>query len=102
MTSPKAATWTGRELVPDEDTARQIGMAILNTYFGKDVIARFEPYSVSRHFGSWFIIGETEEIREARREERRTGNHTAIRGGGMPGMSISAQDARVESISYQR
>ena len=42
---------SGKLLVPDEETARQVGMAILRAYFGQDIIARYEPYSVSRASG---------------------------------------------------
>ena len=60
MSSTEVEIWTGRDLVPDESTARQVSMAILTAFFGEKVVAQFEPYQVSRHFGSWFIIGETE------------------------------------------
>ncbi len=33
-----------RDLIPDEVTALQVGIAILTACFGKGLVARFEPY----------------------------------------------------------
>ena len=33
-----------RHHIPDEVTALQVGIAILTAYFGKELVARFEPY----------------------------------------------------------
>ena len=34
----------GRNLISGEATALQVEIAIPTTYFGKDLVARFEPY----------------------------------------------------------
>jgi hypothetical protein len=59
---------------------------------------RFEPYSVTRHFEEWFIIGDTEEFREARREQERLGlgYRVQIRGGGMPGCRYQRGTVKLE------
>ncbi len=101
---PEGDHWNSRDLVPDEQTAVLVGRTILDRYFGKDVTSRFEPYRASLHFGEWYVLGETEAVREMRREQERLGDKVllAMRGGGMPGLPTSARDGRVRGIAFQR
>ena len=96
--------WPFRELVPDEATALTIGTAFIRAYFGDAVFEKWGPYTAYRIRDEWGVVGTNAEL-EAQVQEFERLNPALkmiVRGGGMPGVSFSAQDARVTSISYQR
>jgi len=94
----------GRNLIPDEATALQVGVAILTAYFGKELVARFEPYQAVLLYGKWAVMGDSPVHKEARREQERLGpdHFIAVRGGGAPEITLSPIDARVEHIALAR
>ena len=94
----------GRNLIPDEVTALQVGIAILTAYFGKEFVARFEPYQAVLLHGKWAVMGNSPLHKEARREQERLGpdHFILVRGGGAPEITLSPIDARVEHIALSR
>ena len=80
------------------------GVAILTAYFGKELVARFEPYQAVLLHGKWAVMGDSPMHKEARREQERLGpdHFIAVRGGGAPEITLSPTDARVEHIALAR
>ncbi len=56
----------GRDLVPNEATALQVGTAILRAYYGPELFQQFEPYSAHLMHGSWAIVGDSPADKQAR------------------------------------
>ena len=93
-----------RDLIPDEVTALQVGIAILTAYFGKELVARLKPHQAVLLHGKWAVMGDSPMHREARREQERLGpdHFIAVRGGGAPEITLSPTDARVGHIALAR
>ncbi len=104
METESCRTWPFRELVPDEATALAIGTAFIRAYFGDAVFEKWGPYTACRIRDEWAVLGTNAELETQVQEFERLhpGSMMSVRGGGMPGVSFSAYDARVTSISYQR
>jgi hypothetical protein len=99
-----AIAFGGRDLVPNEATALQIGTAILRAYFDRKFFELNEPYSAVMLEGKWHVMGDAPAQKEARAEQRGLGpDHLIIvRGGGAPCIVLSPRDARVEQIYLMR
>jgi hypothetical protein len=93
-----------RNLVPDEETALTIGVAILNAYYGKELVDRHVPYRAVLMRDSWAVMGTSSadvEV-EALRQNLRPGSVVIAVGGGAPEMEISRKDSRVVSLALAR
>jgi len=88
---------SGLDLVPDEETALKVGMPILEKYYGKELIDRYEPYRVVALRDEWVVMGSS----ETHQDQGRSPGGTA-RGGGFPSLSISKKDAKVSRIALSR
>ena len=93
-----------RDAVPDEETALAIGLAILVAQYGRDLVARYEPYRVVSAQTNWAVVGTSEAHAGASRLQRQLGpeNLVIVRGGGAPEILISRKDSRVLAIARAR
>lgn len=93
-----------RDLIPDETTALRVGLAILQAYYGREFVARFEPYRAVLFFGTWSVMGDSPAEKEARREQERLGpsHFVLVYGGGAPHVELRPRDGRVMRISLAR
>jgi hypothetical protein len=86
---------SGLDLIPDAETALQIGKIILNRYYGESIVADYEPYSAVLRGDEWGIGGTPPGL-----DDYPPG--TRLFGGGQPALSISKKDARVTHIALTR
>ena len=84
---------SGLDLIPDAETAIEIGRVILERYYGDSLVRRYEPYRASPNpinAEEWVVLGSRED------------KSVTERGGGFPELSISRRDARVTGITLSR
>jgi hypothetical protein len=84
---------SGLDLIPDAETAVNVGRVILERYYGEGLVRRYEPYRAildPQHGEEWWVLGS--------REDARTGGF----GGGFPELSIARKDARVLRIALSK
>ncbi len=84
---------SGLDLIPDAETALKIGRAILERYYGDNLVRGYEPYRAIQHpvnAEEWVVMGSPEDK-----------SFTGF-GGGFPELSISRRDARVTRIALSR
>jgi hypothetical protein len=94
MENNAPAWWpmSGLDLIPDAETALTIGRAILERYYGHNLVRRYEPYRASPHpinAEEWVVLGSPEDK-----------SFTGF-GGGFPALSIG-KDARVTRIALSK
>ena len=96
--------FTERDLILDEVTALQVGLAILKACYGPTFVARFEPYEAVFIDGAWAVMGDSPAHKEARREQERLGPgyFISVRGGGAPCVELSPRDGRVLRVNLAR
>ena len=94
----------GQNLIPDEATALEVGIAILEAYYGKQFVEAFEPYRAVLMGDKWAVMGDSPAHKEARRKQEQLGPnyHIVIYGGGAPELTLSPVDGRVENIALAR
>lgn len=96
--------FTERDLILDEATALQVGLAILKAYYGPAFVIRFEPYEAVFMDGAWAVMGDSPAHKEGRREQEHLGpvNFISVHGGGAPCVELSPRDGRVLRINPMR
>jgi hypothetical protein len=86
---------SGRDLIPDAETALKVGRVILERYYGDSAVQRYEPYRAILKGEEWWILGSQPNASSS--------NKSSIRfGGGFPELSIAKKDARVIRIALSR
>jgi hypothetical protein len=86
---------SGKDLIPDAETALKVGRIILAKYYGDSTLRRYEPYSATPQGEEWWVLGS---VPGASRE----GKSTVRFGGGFPELVIAKKDARVLSIALSK
>lgn len=76
--------FTTQDIVPDEATAVKLAVIIFDTYFGKELTAKGQPYKATLRWGEWWVGTATIS--------------PDVRGGGMPELVLSPKDGRVVRI----
>ena len=71
-------------VVPDEQTAISIAVAVWSPIYGKDEIAKQKPYQVSLVDGYWFVSGSS----------------ATRKAGGIAKIVIDKEDGRIIDISH--
>ena len=84
---------SGLDLIPDAETALKVGVPILEKYYGKELVDRYQPYRAVASRDEWAVMGTSLSNRD---------QLTSERGGGFPTISISKKDARVSRIALSR
>jgi hypothetical protein len=94
----------GRDLVPDQATALEVGIAILRAYFDREFFEVNQPYSATLIDGMWHVTGDSPAHKEGRVEQERlgVGHLVSVRGGGAPCLVLAPQDAQVRQIYLMR
>ena len=86
---------SGRDLIPDAETALKIGRVILERYYGDSTVRKYEPYRATAQGEEWWVLGSPPGAGGAEK--------SAVRfGGGFPELSMAKKDARVLSIALSR
>jgi hypothetical protein len=86
---------SGLDLLPDAETALKLGKLLLESYYGRELVCRYEPYHAVPHDGEWLIHGTAPGATRADKTIARFG-------GGFPELSIARKDARVLRIALCR
>jgi hypothetical protein len=81
---------SGLEVIPDAETALKVGTAILEKYYGDDLVHRYGPYRAIPREDQWWVMGSRED------------GSTEGLGGGFPEISIAKKDGRVLRIALSR
>jgi NTF2 fold immunity protein len=84
---------SGLDLVPDAETALKVGRAILDRYYGEEMVRRYEPFRAMLQGEEWWILGSPAVSREHDQSAARV-----TMGGGFPELSLHKKDARVASV----
>jgi hypothetical protein len=93
LASGQLPSWwpmSGLDLIPDESTAINVAIPILERYYGKEFVQRHAPYRASLQGDEW-TIGPADSPQKP-----------LSLGGGHPEMSLSKKDARVIRIALAR
>jgi hypothetical protein len=93
-----------RDVVPDQETALAIGLAILNAYYGRDFIARYEPYRAVLTRENWAVLGTSAADIERQELQRKLqpGYVIIASRGGAPEIEIRKKDSKVLSLALSR
>jgi NTF2 fold immunity protein len=83
---------SGLDIVPDGETALQIGKIILKGYYGEKLVNAYEPYEAVLHGEEWWVSGSSPDPCRGK----------YALGGGMPQLSMSKKDARVLLIALSK
>jgi hypothetical protein len=73
--------------LPDADAALRVGLPILESKYGKELVAKGQPYQAVSKDDRWLIVPSLP---------------SGMRGGGRPELSLSKRDAQVMSIGLSR
>lgn len=93
-----------RDVIPDQETALAVGLAILNAYYGRDLVARYEPYRAVLTRENWAILGTSAADIERQELQRKLqpGYVIIASGGGTPEIEIRKKDSKVLSLALSR
>jgi hypothetical protein len=91
---------SGLDLVPDAETALKLGKVLAESYYGRELVSKYEPYHARPYDGDWLIHGTAPGGAPINRITDKT--MIVIFGGGFPELLIARNDARALRIALSR